>query len=214
MMSTPPPAATFGARLRVERARLGYSLRTLAQATGAFGQPSIDAPLVARWHRCVHAPRADVLARLCRLSFDVAFLLTGIPDHAHHLAPEDGLGERRVSLAQLYGPDGSPCWPTPITWTAMDAIGAARLHQRTSGGRLLAAAELTATFGATVVARAWSTWQPVHEATPRRVAALADAWLTTFALAPYTPPTVTTTTLAAVAVRALQVQYETTRRDV
>jgi transcriptional regulator with XRE-family HTH domain len=206
------PVDTFGARLRAERARLGYGLKTLAQATGAFGGEPLEAPVVARWHNCTHGPRADVLGLLARLSFDLPFLLTGVPDHAHHLAPDDGLGERRVPLVALYGPDGTPRWPSPITWTAPDAIAVARLHQRTSGGRRLAVEDLAAPFAALIVARAWSTWHPSHEGTHRRVTALAHAWLTTFALDACTGVQSTPTALADVAVRALRTQYETTRR--
>jgi transcriptional regulator with XRE-family HTH domain len=169
----------FGDRLRVERTRLGYGLRTLALATGAFGDRLPYTPAeVARWHHATHGPRADVLARLARLGFDVGFLLTGRADHAHHLHPSDGLAEARWPLAAFYGPDGAPRWPTPIAWQARETTAAALMHQRPR----VPMADLAHAFASLAVARAWATWRPENLGTERRLAALATAWTDTFAL--------------------------------
>lgn len=197
---------TFGDRLRTDRARLGYSLRSLAAATGAFGDRAPYTPAeVARWHHAAHGPRGDVLARLARLSFDLSYLLTGCADHAHHLAPRDGLG-LHVPLARLYDRTGTPWWPTPIVWTPQDALAAAQLHQRTSGGRRVLMHDVVEAASVRLAARARVSWAstPPDGAT-RRLAAIAARWLADFDLAAVTAQPVALESIVAQAVRVLDV---------
>lgn len=175
---------TFGDRLRTDRARLGYSLRSLAAATGAFGDRAPYTPAeVARWHHAAHGPRGDVLARLARLSFDLSYLLTGRADHAHHLAPADGLG-LHVPLARLYDRTGTPWWPTPIVWTPHDALVAAQLHQRASGGRRVLVHDVVEAAAVRLAARARVSWGATPpEGATRRLAAIGARWLADFDVA-------------------------------
>lgn len=195
----------FGDRLRLERRRLGYGLRQLAEATGAFGAPPVPASVVARWQHAEHGLRGDALALLVRLSFDVPFLLTGTPDHAHHLAPSDGLG-LAVPMARLYDAHGAPWWPTPITWTPADALTAAQLHRRASGGRRLLAQDIAEAATVRLAARARVSWAIMPpEAATRRLAAIGARWLADFDVARLAGAPVSLTAIVDATMRVITV---------
>lgn len=171
------PSETFGARLRVERARLGYGLQRLAEAAEAFGvTPSpFDRTHVQHWHTRTHGPRVDALQYLARVGLDVAFLVTGVSTpHAVRCLPADGLGVDR--------------WPAPwgddaprIEWTAGETA-MVRTLRRAHPGHVPPAWATEQTAVTTLLARHFATHPHVACPPAHRVADVARAWLAHFAL--------------------------------
>jgi transcriptional regulator with XRE-family HTH domain len=170
------PSDTFGARLRLERDRLGYGLARLADAAEAFGViPSPwDRTHVQHWHTRRHGPRADALAYLARLGLDVCYLITGArANEATRLAPHEGLGLRR--------------WPDPwasnrpvIEWSALETAAVCALRRAHAPHAPPAwAAERVAAL--TIAARHFATDVEDTEPPAHRVEAFAATWLAHFA---------------------------------
>lgn len=80
MQATEDLLGTFGARMRSERTRLGYTQQQLADAIASTGVPGGTRQSVRKYEQDERHPDAPFMAELARMGFDVLFLL-GSPNN-------------------------------------------------------------------------------------------------------------------------------------